>query len=76
MYEGGFRSGHPGSAEVFAHLEHCVTVNFNVMLDSSQMSATVGDLKNAFCQSQPLHRPKGTLDFQQPKERVVGPNRS
>ena len=62
MYEGGFRSGHPGSAEVFAHLEHCVTVNFNVMLDSSQMSATVGDLKNAFCQSQP----------QQLKEGVVG----
>ena len=41
------------------------TVNFNVILQlaaNEGMSATVGDLKNAFCQSQP----------QQLKEGVVG----
>ena len=51
------------------------TVNFNVLLQiaaNENMEATVGDLKNAFCQSQPLHRPKGRLYFQQPKEGVTG----
>ena len=51
------------------------TVNFNVLLQiaaNQKMTTTVGDLKNAFCQSQPLHRPKGSLYFQQPKEGVVG----
>ena len=51
------------------------TVNFNVLLQiaaNENMKATVGDLKNAFCQSQPLHRPKGRLYFQQPKEGVSG----
>ena len=51
------------------------TVNFNVLLQvaaNENMVATVGDLKNAFCQSQPLHRPNGQLYFQQPREGVVG----
>ena len=51
------------------------TVNFNVLLQiaaNQKMTTTVGDLKNAFCQSQPLPRPKGSLYFQQPKEGVVG----
>ena len=51
------------------------TVNFNVMLQlaaNEGMKATVGDLKNAFCQSQPLNRPNGRLYFQRPKEGVVG----
>lgn len=34
--------------------------------------ATVGDLKNAFCQSQPLNRPNGKLYFELPKEGVIG----
>eukprot|EP00913_Durusdinium_trenchii_P024025 g22563.t1 len=51
------------------------TVNFQVLLQiaaNENMEATVGDLKNAFCQSRPLDRPKGKLYFQQPKEGVVG----
>ena len=51
------------------------TVNFNLMLQvaaNENMTATVGDLKNAFCQSQPLCRPNGPLYFQQPKEGVIG----
>lgn len=51
------------------------TVNFSVLLQiaaNEGMKATVGDLKNAFCQSQPLERPKGRLYFQQPKEGVIG----
>lgn len=51
------------------------TVNFNVLLQvaaNENMKATVGDLKNAFCQSHPLERPKGKLYFQQPKEGVIG----
>ena len=51
------------------------TVNFNLMLQvaaNENMTATVGDLKNAFCQNQPLHRPNGPLYFQQPKEGVIG----
>ncbi|CAK9094398.1 Putative transposon Ty5-1 protein YCL074W, partial [Durusdinium trenchii] len=50
-------------------------VNFNIMLQvaaNENMTATVGDLKNAFCQNQPLHRPNGPLYFQQPKEGVIG----
>ena len=39
------------------------------------MKATVGDLKNAFCQSRPLLRPNGALYFQQPKEGVIGLHR-
>eukprot|EP00913_Durusdinium_trenchii_P007048 g6630.t1 len=37
-----------------------------------RMMATVGDLRNAFCQSKPLVRPNGPLYFQQLKEGVVG----
>ncbi|CAK9011962.1 Retrovirus-related Pol polyprotein from transposon RE2 (Retro element 2) (AtRE2) [Includes: Protease RE2 [Durusdinium trenchii] len=51
------------------------TVNFNITLQvaaNENMTATVGDLKNAFCQSQPLCRPNGPLYFQQPKEGVIG----
>ena len=51
------------------------TVNFNILLQlaaNQGMMATVGDLRNAFCQSKPLVRPNGPLYFQQLKEGVVG----
>ena len=51
------------------------TVNFNILLQlaaNQGMKATMGDLRNAFCQSKPLVRPNGLLYFQQPKEGVVG----
>lgn len=51
------------------------TLNFNILLQvaaNSGMSATVGDLKNAFCQSRPLSREKGALYFQQPREGIQG----
>ena len=54
------------------------TVNFNILLQlaaNEGMRATVGDLKNAFCQSQPLQRPNGPLYFQQPKEGIKGLHR-
>eukprot|EP00913_Durusdinium_trenchii_P035579 g33295.t1 len=54
------------------------TVNFNILLQiaaNQNMRATVGDLKNAFCQSRPLLRPNGALYFQQPKEGVIGLHR-
>ena len=54
------------------------TVNFNILLQiaaNQNMKATVGDLKNAFCQSRPLLRPNGPLYFQQPKEGVIGLHR-
>lgn len=49
------------------------TLNFNILLPAaanSGMSATVGDLKNAFCQL--LERERGALCFQQPKEGIQG----
>ena len=51
------------------------TLNFNILLQvaaNSGMSATVGDLKNAFCQSRPLERERGALYFQQPREGISG----
>ena len=39
---------------------------------NEKMIATIGDLKNAFCQSQPLVRKNGALYFQQPKEGIQG----
>lgn len=36
------------------------------------MKATVGDLRNAFCQSQPLIRKNGKIYFQQPKGGIIG----
>ena len=51
------------------------TVNFGILMQiaaNENMTATVGDLRNAFCQSRPLHRPNGKLYFQQPKEGVIG----
>ena len=51
------------------------TVNFGLLLQiaaNENMVATIGDLKNAFCQSRPLCRPNGKLYFQQPKEGVTG----
>ncbi len=54
------------------------TVNLNLLLQiaaNEGMTATVGDLKNAFCQSRPLLREKGELYFQQPKEGIQGLHR-
>ena len=51
------------------------TANFNVMLQlaaNKGMWATVGDLKNAFCQSRPLVRAGGKLYFQQPAGGISG----
>lgn len=51
------------------------TTNFNLLLQlaaNEHMVATVGDLKNAFCQSQPLQRANGPLYFQLPKEGIQG----
>ena len=51
------------------------TVNFNVLMQlaaNRRMRATIGDLRNAFCQSQPLHRKNGPIYFQQPKGGIPG----
>ena len=51
------------------------TVNFNVVLQiaaNQGWEATVGDLKNAFCQSKPLVRENGPLFFKQPAGGVPG----
>ena len=51
------------------------TVNLSLLLQiaaNEGMVATVGDLKNAFCQSRPLKRKNGELYFQQPKEGIQG----
>ena len=51
------------------------TANFNVALQlaaNDGVTATVGDLKNAFCQSQPLHRANGKLYFKQPEGGIDG----
>ena len=54
------------------------TVNLSLLLQiaaNEGMVATVGDLKNAFCQSRPLKRKNGELYFQQPKEGIQGLHR-
>ena len=51
------------------------TVNFNVLLQlaaNRKMWASIGDLRNAFCQSQPLERKNGPIYFQQPKGGIPG----
>ena len=51
------------------------TVNFNVLLQlaaNRKMWASIGYLRNAFCQSQPLERKNGPIYFQQPKGGIPG----
>lgn len=51
------------------------TMNLNAMLQvavNEAMEVGIGDLKNAFCQSQPLVRRNGPLYFKQPKEGISG----
>ena len=51
------------------------TANFNVMLQlaaNEKMIGTIGDFKNAFCQSKPLLRANGQLYFQQPSGGISG----
>ena len=51
------------------------TINFNVLLQIAanlHMRASIGDLRNAFCQSQPLTRKNGPIHFQQPEGGIPG----
>eukprot|EP00435_Cladocopium_sp_Y103_P050345 s671_g15.t1 len=51
------------------------TMNLNVVLQLAAnlgFEAEISDFKNAFCQSNPLHRENGPLYFQQPKEGISG----
>ena len=51
------------------------TMNLAVMMQiaaNENMLAQIGDLKNAFCQSDPLHRENGPLYFKQPPEGIDG----
>ena len=51
------------------------TMNLNVVLQlavNEGMQIGIGDLKNAFCQSQPLMRKNGALYFKQPQEGITG----
>eukprot|EP00435_Cladocopium_sp_Y103_P021800 s2487_g5.t1 len=51
------------------------TINFNVLLQIAAnlgMKASVGDLRNAFCQSRPLTRKNGPIYFQQPEGGIPG----
>lgn len=50
-------------------------MNLAVMMQiaaNENMLALIGDLKNAFCQSDPLHRENGPLYFRQPPEGIDG----
>eukprot|EP00435_Cladocopium_sp_Y103_P012580 s2098_g3.t1 len=51
------------------------TMNLNVVIQlavNENMEIGIGDLKNAFCQSQPLMRKNGALYFKQPQEGIEG----
>ncbi|CAK9071951.1 Retrovirus-related Pol polyprotein from transposon RE1 (Retro element 1) (AtRE1) [Includes: Protease RE1 [Durusdinium trenchii] len=51
------------------------TMNLNVMLQiaiNAGMTISIGDLKSAFCQSDPLERANGPLYFRQPSEGISG----
>ena len=51
------------------------TMNLNVMLQiaiNAGMTVSIGDLKSAFCQSDPLERINGPLYFKQPSEGISG----
>ena len=51
------------------------TMNLSILLQIAAnrgFLAEIADFKNAFCQSEPLHRANGPLYFQQPKEGIDG----
>ncbi|CAE7437016.1 RE1 [Symbiodinium sp. CCMP2592] len=65
----------PDLLELDRHAPTLNTTSFGVLLQvasSMRYAAAIGDLKNAFCQSLPLHRRQGKLYASLPKEGIDG----